>query len=162
MNPSLKILLPILLFTKFSLCSAYTSLFVSDNHQPDSLKTGWYFVVNSNGYKIELEKTNKVYHLNPIPFISKKDIKSVEVFLIRNEVYGLEMDFNNKATKIWEVATDKSFKEYSELAFVLNGKLIYTAIAKHGKISNGKSAIIREDYSKTEIEKIKSFLQLKE
>jgi|SRR5215212_11402606 len=124
MSLSLKILLPILLTTKFCLCSSYSALSVSDNHQPDSLKTGWYFVIDRNGYKIQLEKTNKVYYLHPKPFISKNDIESVEVFLNKNGIYVLEMDFNNKATKIWEVATDKSFKEDSELAFVLNGKLV--------------------------------------
>jgi hypothetical protein len=97
--------------------------------------------------------------LHPIPFVSKNDIERVDVFLNQNGTYGLEMDFNNKATKIWEIATDKSFKEYSELAFVLNGKLVYITMAKRGKISNGKSAIIRDDYSKAEIEEMKLILQ---
>jgi chaperone required for assembly of F1-ATPase len=70
------------------------------------------------------------------------------------------MDFTNRGAKIWEVATEKSYSEKSGLAFILDGKLVSVPIANNNKISSGKSAIIRAEYSKEEIEEMKKKLEL--
>jgi hypothetical protein len=119
--------------------------------------TGWYLTVDSaKGNKLQLDKSRLYSYVDASPFISAEGIDKLEIIPEKTGDFTLKMKFTNKAAKIWERATDVSYRELRGLAFVVDGKLIYVGKYYKGKITDGEAPITREEYTKHELEEIVS------
>ena len=125
-----------------------------------TLKTGWYYVVDSStGLKRQLDKSKETYFIDRHPIVTPNNFTD---FLIEeNKVGGakyfqLFMQLDNPGTARWALATEKSIGK--QFAFILDNQLLYVAPV-FAQILNGMTAINRTNYTKEEFETFKRIIK---
>lgn len=131
--------------------------FWQENFKDSVLVTGWYYLVTDGGYIRQLEKTDEIYILDPLPIITAEDIIELNVSEDRWKQAMLVMRFGERGTQAWSIATQKTIG--GKLAFVLNDKLLYISQV-NSQITTGVSAFNRAGYIKDEIEEIKQAIEI--
>lgn len=136
----------------------------AETTKPDStyLYTGWYYVTNNeNGFKRQLDKSAETFFIDPTPIVTAKNFTTFEIYESnpdRNgEKYlGLAIQLDKTGTENWSIATEKAIGNY--LAFILDDQLLHISFV-NSQITLGVTALYRGDYSREELEKIKSIIE---
>jgi preprotein translocase subunit SecD len=129
-------------------------------HDSTILYTGWYYIVDTdNGFKRKLEKSSETFFINPKPIVTAKNFTTFEIYESKaggQKYVGLTMRLDKIGTENWSVATGKAIGK--QLAFILDDRLLHVAEV-NSQITAGVTALIREDYSKAELENIKTSIE---
>ena len=121
------------------------------------LETGWYYIVdNDNNFQRQLDKSNDTFFIDPRPIVTAKNFMKFEIYTSRYGDVGLSILLDKKGTKNWSIATEKAIGNY--LAFILDNKLLQVARV-NSQITVGVTALNRGDYSKEELEKIRTIIE---
>ena len=148
-------------------CSGSNSQTKSNNnehHNTDTtkldstyLETGWYYVVdNNNNFQRQLDKSTDTFFIDPKSIVTAKNFTKFEIYTSRYGDVGLSMLLDKTGTENWSIATEKSIGNY--LAFILDNKLLQVARV-NSQITAGVTALNRGDYSKEELEKIRTIIE---
>ena len=131
-----------------------------DIEKPDSiLSTGWYFIINKdNGIKRLLDKASEYYFIDPTPITTAKNFTQLRVYAAKDRGFGLLILLDEIGTKAWSSATKKASRNYQRLGFILDNKLLYLAPV-FSQITNGTTAVTRNDYTKDELESFKTRIE---
>jgi len=122
------------------------------------LVTGWYFLSDiDNGFKRQLDKLDENYYIIPKPIVVKGNFEKLEIYETNfkgayPDYIGLSIKLDVSGTEAWAEATKKAM--YSELALIINNKLIYVPQV-NAQITNERTDLNRGDYTRNEIEKFK-------
>jgi hypothetical protein len=129
-------------------------------HDSTILNTGWYYILeNENDFKRQLEKTTDTFYIDPKPIVVAKNFTSFEIYESNaggQKYVGLIMRLDKTGTESWSVATKRAIGK--ELAFILDNRLIHVAKV-NSQITTGVTALNRDDYSKAELENIKTIIE---
>jgi preprotein translocase subunit SecD len=129
------------------------------NHNDSILSTGWYYIADTNtGYHRQLDKDQDYYFINPKPIVTAKDFKRLEIYKMKEKGFGLEMQLDEEATKLWSIVTRRLSMTGQKLAFILNDNLLI-APRVLSQITNGMTAINRSDYTKEELKRFKAIIE---
>ncbi|MCQ6960290.1 SecDF P1 head subdomain-containing protein [Mucilaginibacter aquariorum] len=122
---------------------------IASNAKP-VLKTGWYYVADKkNNYQRQQLNNKESYFINPRLIIPVNNFKTLEIRdALEPGASEIFIQFNERGTNAFRMATGNSINK--RLAFIIDDKLIYTAIV-NAQISSGLAVI--NGYSKTELEK---------
>lgn len=124
------------------------------------LNTGWYYIVNNDeGVKMQLDKSTDTFFIDPKPIVVAKNFTSFDIY--ENNADGqkytvLTMRLDEAGTESWSVATGNAVGK--QLAFILDNKLLYVALV-NAQITSGITALNRGDYSRAELENIKTIME---
>lgn len=120
------------------------------NVQNSTLVTGWYHIVAyDNGFKRQLDKSDKIFFINPKPIVVKEHFEKLEILESRFGEYFLSIQIGRRYWDLWAEATGSSIGK--RLAFVINDKLVHVPTV-NSRITGGASALNRSDYSREELE----------
>ena len=129
-------------------------------HDSTILYTGWYYVVDTpNGYRRQLDKSNKTYYLNPKPIVTAKNVTTFDIYegnYNNKKYFGLTMRLDKQGTENWSYATQKAIM--NKLAFILDNRLLQVATV-NSQITGGVTALNRGDYSRQELENFKTIIE---
>ena len=133
---------------------------INNPAKPDSvLSTGWYYIINKdNGYKRLLDKASEYYFIDPTPITTAKNFTQLRVYAAKDRGFGLLILLDETGTKAWSSATKKASRNYQKLGFILDNKLLYLAPV-FSQITNGTTAVTRNDYTKDELESFKTRIE---
>jgi preprotein translocase subunit SecD len=121
-----------------------------------TLQTGWYYIVDTaNGFKRQLDKDTLFYFINPIPIVTAKNIKAMEIYENQYGV-GLSMNLDDEGTIAWRYATQREL--YKRIGFIVKNRLLSAPIV-NGEITNGTTALNRGVYTKRELEEIQKRIE---
>lgn len=121
-----------------------------------TLPTGWYYVIENNGCKRELDRDTIDIMINPEPIVSVHNIIRMEIYKGQSNDVGLMMQLDDIGTEKWLEATEKTIGK--KLAFVFDNKVLHTPLV-NSQITNGMTALNRGIYSEEELESIKNSIQ---
>ena len=123
------------------------------------LVTGWYLVTKeSTSIERLLTKTTDLYPIQPIPILTFKDVKSVQMYQTyasSEVVMGVSMILNAAGKQKYARITKEN--KGNAIAFVLNDELIYLGKI-YGEVGTGLATITRLDYSPEEVFTLKETL----
>jgi preprotein translocase subunit SecD len=121
------------------------------------LQTGWYYISDSNNtYKRQLDKTEEYYFINPMPILTAKNIRRLQIYADDADGFILMMRFDDVGTEAWTIATEKAIGK--KLAFIVDDKLVQAPFV-NSQITAGVTALNRVDYSRTELEQFKKIIE---
>lgn len=134
------------------------------NENDSILKTGWYYVSDTNtGYKRKLDKSDKYYFIDPIPFLTVNNFTEIKIIEIQesknhNTLLGFTPDKDGQ--KKWNVATGKALGKV--VAFILDNQLLDARLIYSQ--SQGNSEWIQtlwddDKYSRKELEHFKTIIE---
>jgi preprotein translocase subunit SecD len=92
------------------------------------LATGWYFISDTEaGFKIQLDKSDKIYFVDPRPILVKEQFDKIEIFETDfqgqyDDYIGLSIHINKKYVDLWADATGKSTGK--RLGLIIDNKLV--------------------------------------
>ncbi len=137
----------------------FTSLSLSvkaQKKEDNYLAFGAYHVIEDNsGVTRKLTQSNLVYSLNPTPIFTIKDIKSLVKMTNYQGYHGLTFYLKEAATENWSKVTYEN--RGREIGIIIQNELVAVAII-NAQITGGVMAIIREEYTKKDIEKYEKLL----
>ncbi|WP_157446873.1 hypothetical protein [Cytophaga aurantiaca] len=123
-----------------------------------TLVTGWYYISDTiNGYERQLDKSDEVYYIVPMPIVIKDNFYSVEIFKtnfkgLYPDYVGLEIMLDEYGTNVWSIATENAI--HKRLALIINNKLVH-APKVNAQIPNGMTTLNRAEYSLKNIKEFK-------
>lgn len=127
------------------------------NLQDSTLMTGWYYVsTTKSGFVRQLDKTDEFYVINPYPIVTGEDMTTLDIQTNNRGEKYLLIRFGKRGTEQWRIATQKAIGK--NLALIVNNKLVYTPFVNI-EITVGISTLLRIDYSKKELEKVKEAIE---
>jgi preprotein translocase subunit SecD len=128
-------------------------LIYKQNVQDSTLATGWYHVLeNENGFKRQLDKTEKFYFIDPNPILVKEHFGKVtiETNSQRNEFISIRITQKD----LWADATEKSIGQ--RIGLVIDNKLVNAPMV-NARIEGGISSLW--GYDREELENFKKQLE---
>lgn len=121
------------------------------------LSTGWYYIENVDTvFQRQLDKSDKIYYINPLPIVNAKNITTVKIYKGKDSKLGLVMRLDKEGTEKWRIATEQSIG--GRLAFILDNQLLYVPIV-NSPIWGGTTALNRGGDTKEELKRIKKIIQ---
>lgn len=114
---------------------------------------------NDEGVKMQLDKSTDTFWVDPKPIVVAKNFTRFDIY--ENNADGqkytsLTMRLNEAGTESWSVATGNAVGK--QLAFILDNRLLYVALV-NAQITSGITALNRGDYSRAELENIKTIME---
>jgi preprotein translocase subunit SecD len=129
-------------------------------HDSTILYTGWYYIVDTdNGFKRQLDKSTDTFFIDPKPIVVAKNFTTFEIYESDaggQKYIGLSMRLDEDGTEKWSDATEKAIGK--QLAFILDNRLLQVAKV-NAQITAGVTALNRGDYSRAELENIKTIIE---
>ncbi|MGZ3836730.1 MAG: SecDF P1 head subdomain-containing protein, partial [Mucilaginibacter sp.] len=128
-----------------------------DKNSDSTLLTGWYYIVDlDNEYKRQLKKSQVYYFIDPTAIVLSKNFKTLKIYDNSKGIPEMLMPLDDKGTEAWSIATEKYIGK--KLAFILDDKLL-EADYVNSQITAGITALISGDYTKAELENIKTIIE---
>ena len=124
------------------------------------LYTGWYYVLDSdNGFERQLDNSSDIFFIDSKPIVTAKNFTTLEIYESNvggKKYLGLTMRLDKAGTENWSIATERSIGK--QLAFILDNRLLQVAKV-NAQITSGLTALNRGDYSKEELENLKTIIE---
>ncbi|CAN5504803.1 hypothetical protein BH10BAC1_BH10BAC1_05340 [soil metagenome] len=124
------------------------------------LYTGWYYIVHiDNGFKRQLDKSTDTFFIDPKPIVTAQNFTTFEIYESNaggQKYIGLTMRLDESGTENWSIATEKAIGK--QLAFILDNRLLHVAMV-NSQITAGVTVLNRGDYSRAELENIKTIIE---
>ena len=141
----------------FKIVNKPISSITDEKNLDTTLQTGWYYVIDfDNGYKRQIKNSQVYYFIDPSPIVLSKNFKTLKIYNNQQGIPEMLMTLDEKGTEAWSVATEKFIGK--RLAFILDDKLL-EADYVNSQITGGITALISGDYTKDELEKIKTVIE---
>jgi preprotein translocase subunit SecD len=160
---AMSMILSILMFFSLGSCIPNSTTILSSGSiqsHSDSLKTGWYYITTKElGIEKRLKGTGETFYINPIPIVTIKNFKEINIYQSNYGNYGLTIKLDKKGTKEWSSATQKMIGQ--RLALIIDNELMHVPIV-NDQIDSGLSALNRGDLTIDELSKIKITLENEE
>ena len=136
---------------------------VYEKNMADSvLATGWYYLSDTApGFKMNLDKTEEIYFVDPKPILVKEHFDKVEIFETDfqgqyDDYIGLSIRINKKYVDLWAEATGKSIGK--RLGLIIDNKLV-NAPQVNARIEGGMTALNRGVYTREELEEFMKLIE---
>jgi len=152
-----------IIFSVFFLSNCSGSNAQTNNNTTDTIKqdnsylqTGWYYIIDNNNFKRQLDKSSDFYFIDPEPIVTVKNFTKLEIYTSNFGDIELSIQLDKIGVKNWSNATERATGNY--LAFILDNRLLHIAYV-NSQIMSGITVLNRSDYSKEELEKIKASIE---
>lgn len=124
------------------------------------LKTGWYQVDMKSGVPRFDKFQRKVFMVDPLPIATVKNFKKMEVHESGwdEKSFMLTIWLDEAGTMKWSRATEKAEERQGNMICILDDEILCSPVVST-KITNGATAISREDLSQEDLLKIKEKLE---